>query len=105
MYGKAVRPLDAIRFRRRFEPLRYLFTQTPLMQSNTQLSFDQLGLTTTTLAPSCPKYARDRVCGSLSSLVKRATEQRARRYGDCVELRGQIRLAPQDTPEHVGAPL
>ncbi len=54
MYGNAVRSLDAIRFRRRLEFLRYLFTQAPLIQSNAQLSFDQLSLTTRTLLHRAP---------------------------------------------------
>ena len=61
MYGNAVRPLDAIWFRRRVESLRYLFTQAPLMQSNTQLSFDQLGLTATTSLHRAPTMRAKRL--------------------------------------------
>jgi hypothetical protein len=54
MYGNAVGSLDAIRFRRRFEFLRELFPRAPLIQRNTQLSFDQRSLVMRTLLHRAP---------------------------------------------------
>ena len=86
MYGTTVRSLDT-RWRRRLEFLRQLFTQAPLIQRNTQLSFNQLGFTTTT-----PFYCTPKIRAKSLRLVEDLSQTRNRTESTLIY---RLRLTPR----------
>jgi hypothetical protein len=93
MYGTAVRSLDTIRFRRRFEFFRQLLTRAPLIHGNTQLSFDQLSLTTRALLHRSPKMR-----ATSRRLVKQFSQTRNRTESTLI---WRLRLTTRpNTPIH-----